>query len=139
MIGIDTNVLVRYFAQDDPLQSPVASALLEGLSPERRGYVPLVALVELVWVMTRRFGIKRSGIVDLVEGILDSREFVVEAADTVRKALHSYATSGADFADCLIERTCHAAACDWVATFDAAAARTPGFRLLGPNMADRPA
>jgi len=136
VIGIDTNVLVRYFAQDDPLQSPIASALLEGLSPERRGYVSLVALVELVWVMTRRFGVKRSGIVHIVGGILESREFMVEAADTVRKALQSYAASTADFADCLIERSCHAAECDWVATFDAAAARTPGFRLLPQGMAD---
>ncbi|MCD9122919.1 type II toxin-antitoxin system VapC family toxin [Cupriavidus sp. UGS-1] len=136
MIGIDTNVLVRYFAQDDPLQSPVASALLEGLSPERRGYVPIVALVELVWVMTRRFEVKRNGIAAIVQGILESRELVVESPETVRKALQSYATSTADFADCLIERTCHAAACEWVATFDAAAARTPGFRLLAQGMAD---
>ena len=54
MIGLDTNVLVRYVMQDDPSQSPRATRLIEALQPDAPGFVPVVALVELVWVSVRR-------------------------------------------------------------------------------------
>lgn len=59
MIGLDTNVLVRYFAQDDEIQSKKATALMESLSPERPGYVSQVALIEVVWVLGRCYGVER--------------------------------------------------------------------------------
>jgi predicted nucleic-acid-binding protein len=41
MIGLDTNVLVRYIAQDDPVQSPKAMRLIESLAADDPGYVSL--------------------------------------------------------------------------------------------------
>ncbi|MDR6388439.1 putative nucleic-acid-binding protein [Paraburkholderia phenoliruptrix] len=59
MIGLDTHVLVRYFAQDDAVQSKKATALMDSLSAERPGYVSQVALVEVVWVLARCYGVER--------------------------------------------------------------------------------
>ncbi len=51
MIGLDTNVVVRYIMQDDPKQSPKATRLIESLTSDAPGFVPLVAVIELVWVL----------------------------------------------------------------------------------------
>ncbi|WP_370888427.1 hypothetical protein [Caballeronia sp. RCC_10] len=56
---------------------------------------------------------------------------VIEAADTIRKALRVFAASErADFADCVIERAGHVADCEYTATFDVAAPKVAGMRLL---------
>ncbi|MDN7875061.1 PIN domain-containing protein [Burkholderia aenigmatica] len=130
MIGLDTNVLVRYFAQDDEVQSKKATALMESLSPERPGYVSQVALIEVVWVLGRCYGVEREQMKDIVESMIGTKELVVESADTVRKALRVFASSKADFADCLIERSGHAAECEYTATFDVSASKVAGMQLI---------
>jgi predicted nucleic-acid-binding protein len=130
MIGLDTNVLVRYLAQDDAQQSARASALIESLTLEEPGYVTQVALVEIVWVLSSLYAAGRDEIAKVVEGLLRTRELQLEAAETVWKALRSFASSKADFADCLIERACHDAKCEYTATFDAKAAKSAGLRLI---------
>ncbi|HIE4197005.1 MULTISPECIES: PIN domain-containing protein [Burkholderia] len=130
MIGLDTNVLVRYFAQDDEIQSKKATALMESLSPERPGYVSQVALIEVVWVLGRCYGVEREQMKDIVESMIGTRELVVESADTVRKALRVLASSKADFADCLIERSGHVAECEYTATFDVSASKVAGMQLI---------
>src|SRR5690348_17516308 len=62
MIGLDTNVLVRCVMQDDPRQSQKASRLIESLTSEAPGFVPLVALIELVWVLTSCYDLTREQI-----------------------------------------------------------------------------
>ena len=47
MIGLCTNVLVRYIMQDDPSQSAQASHLIESLTQEAPGYITTVSVVEL--------------------------------------------------------------------------------------------
>lgn len=130
MIGLDTNVLVRYFAQDDPAQSRKANALIESFTVEHPGYVTQVALIEVVWVLGRAYDTRREEISQVIETLLSTKELVVEASETVWKALRLYAGSSADFADCLIERACHDALCEYTATFDAKAAKTAGLRLI---------
>jgi predicted nucleic-acid-binding protein len=131
MIGLDTNVLIRYFAQDDASQSKKATALIESLSAERPGYVSQVALIEVVWVLGRCYGVERTQVKDIIESMVATKELVVEGADTVRKALRVFATSDkADFADCLIERSGHVAACEYTATFDVTASKVVGMRLI---------
>ncbi|MGU2445384.1 PIN domain-containing protein [Burkholderia cenocepacia] len=130
MIGLDTNVLVRYFAQDDEVQSKKATALMESLSPERPGYVSQVALIEVVWVLGRCYGVEREQMKDIVESMVGTKELVVESADTVRKALRVFASSKADFADCLIERSGHVAECEYTATFDVSASKVAGMQLI---------
>jgi predicted nucleic-acid-binding protein len=130
MIGLDTNVLVRYFAQDDPAQAKKASALIESLTPDRPGYVTQVALIEVIWVLSRAYRIERAEIARVIETLLRTKEITVESAETVWKALRLYTDSSADFADCLIERTCHDAQCEYTATFDIKAAKATGMRLV---------
>src|ERR1700754_4874053 len=119
MIGLDTNVLVRYFAQDDAVQSKKATALMKSLSAERPGYVSLVALIEVVWVLGRCYEVEREQMKDIIDSMIAKKELVVESADTVRKALRVFVASAkADFADCLIERAGYVAECEYTATFD---------------------
>jgi len=130
MIGLDTNVLVRYIAQDDAVQSPKASSLIESLTVDEPGYVTQVALVEVVWVLSSLYAADRAQIAKVVEGFLRTKELNVEAAETVWKALRVFIASKADFPDCLIERICHDAHCEYTATFDTKAAKSAGLRLI---------
>jgi predicted nucleic-acid-binding protein len=130
VIGLDTNVLVRYIAQDDPKQSPKATRLLESLTVERPGYVTVVAIVELVWVLTGCYGSTRNEICAVLETLLRSKELVVAEADTVWQALRVLRKGKVDFADCLIERLANAAGCSHTATFDRDAAKTCDMRLI---------
>ncbi len=130
MIGIDTNVLVRYIAQDDAAQSARATRLLEKeCSPATPGFVGLVVLLELVWVSESCYGASRSEVADIVRRILSIRQLVVQEAETAWKALRLFESSKADFSDCLVERMATAAGCTAVMTFDKAAARA-GMTLL---------
>ncbi|WP_429500879.1 PIN domain-containing protein (plasmid) [Robbsia andropogonis] len=131
MIGLDTNVLVRYFAQDDAAQSKKATKLMESLSAERPGFVSQIALVEVVWVLERCYGVEHEQMKDIIDSMMGSKELIIEGADTVRKALRVFmASAKADFADCLIERTGDAAKCEYTATFDVAASKVAGMRLI---------
>ena len=130
MIGLDTNVLVRYVSQDDPVQSPKATALIESLTAEEPGFIAMVSVVELVWVLQSCYRATKSEIVAVLETLLRTRELVVERAEVMWQALRRFSGSNADFADCLIERCAHAAECEYTVTFDSKAAKTAGMRQM---------
>lgn len=130
MIGLDTNVLVRYVMQDDPRQSPSATQLIEALSAEEPGFVPVVALVELVWVLSGSYGLDRKQIATVLDTLLRSKELVIDRADLVAQAVKRYSTAGADFADALIERIAAAAGCTATMTFDAGAVKSAAMSLV---------
>ena len=133
MIGLDTNVLVRYLTQDDPRQSALATRLLEDtLTVERQGFVSTVVLVELVWVLETGYRCGRVEIAGVVERLLRARTIAVEHADVAWQALRAFRASKAEFADCMIERAGHANGCERTVTFDRVAARTAGMQLLEP-------
>lgn len=129
MIGLDTNVIVRYVMQDDRGQSAKATKLIESLSADRPGFVSVVALVELTWVLSGSYGLNRSQIATVVEGLLHSQELRVDRADQVLQALRRY-RAGADFPDALVERIGAHEGCEATLTFDRGAARTSGMRLV---------
>ena len=124
MTGLDTNVLVRYVMQDDPSQSPRATRLIESLNADDPGFVPVVVLVELVWVLSGSYGLDRSQVATVLATLLRSKELVVDRADLVTQALKRYSTAGADFGDALIERLASAAGCSATMTFDAGAVKS---------------
>ncbi|MEO5573954.1 MAG: type II toxin-antitoxin system VapC family toxin [Gammaproteobacteria bacterium] len=130
MIGLDTNVLVRYIAQDDPKQSPKATHLIESLTADTPGYVSIISVVELVWVLTGCYALTKNEIGEVLETMLRTKEIVVAHADTVWKALRLFKEGKADFADCLIERSANEAGCNHTATFDRDAARYCGMQLI---------
>lgn len=130
MIGLDTNVLVRYVMQDDPKQSQKASRLIESLTSETPGFVPLVALIELVWVLISCYDLTREEVSQVLDGLLRAKEIVLERAEQVSQALRTFGTGSADFADCLIERTSAATGCGKTMTFDIGAAKFAGMTLI---------
>lgn len=111
MIGLDTNVLVRYIMQDDAKQSLKAEKLLESLTVEEPGFVSLVSVVELAWVLSSSYDLDRAQVAQAIELMIRTKTVVVDRADGVMKALRVFKTSSADFADCLIERTAASAGC----------------------------
>lgn len=130
MIGLDTNILARYIVQDDAIQSPRASALIDSLTDERRAYISLTTLVELVWVLESNYDVHKAGVIRVIEMLLRTRTFVMEQAATISHATDLFYTSRADFEDCLISCSCAAAGCHETVTFDFLAAKTAGMRLL---------
>ncbi len=130
MIGLDSNFLVRYIAQDDPVQSPKATRLIESLSADDPGYVSLVSVVELVWVLTGCYSSSKAEICVVLETLLRTKEIIVENADVVWKAVRLFKTNNADFSDCLIERSANDAGCGYTATFDRGAVKNCGMRLI---------
>lgn len=131
MIGLDTNVLVRYIAQDDSKQSPKATRLIESLTADAPGYVSVVSVVELVWVLTSCYALTRNEIYEVLETLLRTKEIIVEHADIVWKALRLFKEGKAEFADCLIERSANEAGCNYTATFDRDAVKHCGMQLIG--------
>jgi len=130
MTGLGTNILVRFITEDDPDQSKRADNFLQSLSPENPGFIPLVTLAELVWVLRGRFRSSKLQIIQRLAQILNSPELVVEGRMAVYTALARFSTSKADFADCLIACLGDAADCHDTVTFDVDAARYAGMRLL---------
>ena len=130
MIGIDTNVLIRYVIQDDPRQSAIASAFLDSLTPENPGFITLVSLTELCWVLIKRYKLPRTGFTRALDSLLASEEMEVESESIVRQALSLFIQSNIDFADCLVAGCARAAGCSSVVTFDRNAAKTLGMKLL---------
>jgi predicted nucleic-acid-binding protein len=130
MIGLDTNVLARYIAEDDASQSAAAASVIESLSAESPGFVPLVVIAELVWVLQFSYRLNKHAIAEVVEKLLRSAELMIENAEIVAQALREFRRSRADFADCLIERCAHAAGCQPTVTFDKRAATLGNMRLI---------
>ena len=130
MIALDTNVLVRYVMQDDPRQSARATRLIESLTAEDPGFVPVVALVELVWVLSGSYALNRAQVTTVLETLLRSKELVVDRADLVTQALQRFSASHADFADALIERTANAAGCTATMSFDTGAVKAASMTLV---------
>lgn len=119
MIGLDTNVLVRYLAQDDKLQSARAAALIEQeCSVESPGFVAQIVLAEVVWVSESIYSATRVEVAEIIRRILTIRQLTVQHAEIVWQALRLFETGRADFADCLIERIASAAGCVKTMSFD---------------------
>jgi predicted nucleic-acid-binding protein len=130
MIGLDTNMLVRYLAQDDPVQSPMATDIIEfRLTEENPGFISIVATVETVWVLDRAYGLADEEIAAALERILQADTLVVENEQEVFTATMALKEGGGSFADALIGALAARAGCARTLTFDRTASRLPGFEL----------
>jgi predicted nucleic-acid-binding protein len=130
MTGLDTNLVVRYLTHDDPAQTAAAVRLMDSLSADAPGFLSLIVIVELVWVLEVSYRFRKNEIEQVLETLLRSKELVIERAEVVFQALRKFSASRADFADCLIERSGHAAECQYTVTFDRNAAGAAGMKLL---------
>ena len=131
MIGLDTNVIVRYLTQDDDAQSAAASKLISNLNQDQPGYICSVVLAEICWVLSKSYKENRDDISDAVEGLLRSNDLVVENSEASYRALAVYRDSTSiDFADALIAETASLAGAEEIVTFDQKAAKQSMMRLL---------
>lgn len=130
MIGLDTNILVRYFAQDDPLQSSRATRVVERqLTEAQPGFVSLVTMVETVWVLSRVYDLSDQEVALTVERMLQADTFVVQNEQEVFTALVALKTGAGSFSDALIGALGEWAGCRSTLTFDRKAARLREFEL----------
>jgi predicted nucleic-acid-binding protein len=126
MIGLDTNVLVRYLVQDDPEQSRRAAKCIESGTT----FIGCIVLCELVWVLESAYDFPRSTVAEALEKILMTGDFEIEDRDQAWTALRDYRRTKADYADCLIAHRNTAAGCEETATFDKKLKGVVGVHLL---------
>ncbi len=130
MIGLDTNILVRYLAQDDPVQSGKATEVLERrLTEDNPGFVSIVAMAETVWVLERAYGFSGREIAAAVERMLQADALVVESEPEVFTAMTAVKEGRGSFGDALIGALGAKAKCSCTLTFDEKALRLAGFEL----------
>jgi predicted nucleic-acid-binding protein len=131
MIGLDTNVLVRYLTQDNPAQFAKAAAFIDAASErEERFLVNTPVLCELVWVLTAVYDYSREEIAEALEQIFTTAQFEIERLDEARQALGDFRSSKADFSDALIGRMNRSLGAKHTVTFDRDLKAVETFRLL---------
>ena len=130
MIGLDTNIIVRYLAQDDPIQSKKATEIIERrLTEENPGFVSIVAMVETVWVLDRAYGLAAREIAAAVERMLQVDVLVVQHEQEVFTAMIALKEGHGSFADAVIAALGAREGCSYTLTFDQKALRLSGFKL----------
>lgn len=128
MLGIDTNVLVRFLVRDDEAQFDKARKLIRReVAAGRCVFVSHLVLLETEWVLRSRYGLPKTLIVEAVSGLLDAADLQFEDEVAIEEALFVWKDAAADFADCLIGVKNRRLGCRATVTFDAKAARLPGF------------
>ena len=133
MIGLDTNVIVRYIMQDDPVQLAQAVAVIEHeLSQDNPGFISLIVLAETIRVLKTVYHLPKSGLVTVIDSLLTIRQLLVEQNELVFRALKTYRGGNGDFSDALIAAVGVAQGCSETLTFDRKAANV-GMRLLVPS------
>ena len=128
MLGLDTNVLVRFLVRDDPAQFDKARRLIKReVASGHRVFVSQLVLLETEWVLRSRYGFPKAEIIDVVSCLLDAADVQLEDEPAAEEALFVWKDSAADFADCLIGAHNRRLGCRATATFDSKAAKPPGF------------
>ena len=137
MVGIDTNVLVRFVVQDDKKQAALASELIEHhCSATNPALIGLIVLCEFVWVLSSACGYSYVQIASALKQILVTECFAVAKHDLAWSAMRDYANGAGDYADCLIARLNELNGADTTFTFDKRASRNRRFTLLTRNIMD---
>jgi predicted nucleic-acid-binding protein len=131
MIGLDTNVLVRYLVKDDKKQAERAAAYIRKATAGGEScFINSIVLCELVWVLESAYGYEKTEIAGVLEKILVTKQLEIESKDIVRQAVHDYRHGSGDLADYLIGRINQARGCEHSATFDRALKNSPAVVVL---------
>ena len=117
MLGVDSNVLVRFFTRDDEAQFDQASRFF-GRAEDRSLYLNIIVLVEVNWTLRRVYKRSRQEVLQTLEDLLQTRQFVIEDRDNVMRAIAIARTTKVDFSDALIALRNEVAGCLATATFD---------------------
>lgn len=131
MIGLDTNVLIRHLVQDEPSQSRKATHVItKQCTRDDPGFINRIVLCELVWVLESAYGYSKNTIVTVLEKLFQTIQLKIEDPQTTWAAFRAYQTGKADFADCLLGATNRLRGCEETVSFDPAAGKLDGFRIL---------
>ena len=131
MLGIDTNVLVRFLVRDDDAQFEKARRLIRReVGAGEDVFVSLMVLMETEWVLRSRYNLKKTQIMEAVSGLLDATEVQLEDEPAIEETLLIWKDSAADFADCLIGAHNRRLGCRATATFDQNALKLAAFVAL---------
>jgi predicted nucleic-acid-binding protein len=133
MASLDTNVLVRYLLDDiaNEPQSALAKKLLR--SAVQAGdtlYIPITVMLELEWVLRSNFKLSKTQVTATLSSLLACSELSFESEAALEVALALYIKGGADFADCTHIALAHVAGESTLWTFDKAASKVDGAKLL---------
>jgi predicted nucleic-acid-binding protein len=128
MIGLDTNTIVRYLTQDDPVQSRKAAEIIEHmLSEDNPGFISLVTMAETAWVLERIYHQSNREIARTVEMMLQADSLFIQNEQEVFTAMVALKAGQGSFADALIAALGRWAGCASTLTFDKKASRIDGF------------
>jgi len=131
MIGLDTNILVRYITQDDAVQANLATQYIEkNCSAESPGFINHIVLCELVWVLTRCYKADNNQALEVIEQLLRTVQLQIQEPQIAWAALRSAQKGKADFADFMIIQINRVSGCEETVTFDNGAAGINGATLL---------
>ena len=131
MLGLDTNILIRYIVQDDPVQSPLVSRFLkQKCTEEAPCHISRIVLCEVVWVLESAYGYKREQVSETLKLILETRHFCVGEPESTWSALEAYRDGSVDFSDALLGKTNQLHGCETTITLDKKASETDTFQLL---------
>lgn len=123
MIGLDSNVLVRLFVQDNPTQSAAATRYLSERTESDPAFVSVVVICEMVWVLQKSYGYAGAKVHQALNSLFESANVVIEHAELVDRAIAEARESKADIADCIIAALAADAGATRTVTFDRTAAR----------------
>ena len=127
MIGLDTNVLVRYLTQDDKAQSLAATRLIEN---GNTFFINTIVLCELAWVLESCYDLKKDDLANILKKILSTRQFTIENSKIAWHAIDDFGASKADFSDCLLGQINLHKDCEHTFTFDKALKGVAAFKHL---------
>ncbi|MEA2336077.1 MAG: hypothetical protein QOE82_84 [Thermoanaerobaculia bacterium] len=131
MIGLDTNILIRYVTQDDAGQARRVDVFLaEAAEEQSRLYVDDIVLCEAVWVLGGAYRLGKSAIVEILDNVISTANFSFDDRELLRGALADYRAGAGDFADYMIGRRSARAGCENTVTFDRALRASSSFVLL---------
>lgn len=130
VIGLDTNILVRFLTQDHPIQSPRATEIIERrLTAESPGFVSIMVMVETVWVLDRACRLAANEIAAAVEPMLQTDVLDVENEQEVFRAMIALKEGQGSFADAVIAALGTGAGCSCTFAFDQKALQLSGFEF----------
>jgi len=128
MLGLDTNVLIRFLVRDDQAQFEKARRLIKREVAAGRGiFVNQLLLLETEWVLRSRYGLTKNRIIEVISGLLEASDIQFEDEPAIEEALFIWKDTTSDFADCVIGVHNRRLGCRATATFDMKACKLPGF------------
>jgi predicted nucleic-acid-binding protein len=134
MKALDTNVLVRFLVKDDERQSKIVyRAFKQAEMDKNTFFVPLLVVLEMLWVLQSVYKIARTDILDSVNEVILMPILMFEAQATIQQFIFIARESNIDLSDILIACSAKLSGCESVLTFDKKASKFDYFEIVGPN------